>query len=70
LIGFLGGESFNLLLNLLASRFGGKTVDIFYTPLWFSTTIVVFSTVVGFITGLWPARRAARLNPLEAVRYK
>ena len=70
LIGILGGETFNLLLNLLASRFGGKTVDIFYTPLWFSTTIVVFSTVVGFITGLWPARRAARLNPLEAVRYK
>jgi len=70
LIGILGGEAFNLLLNLLASRFGGKTVDIFYTPLWFSTTIVVFSTVVGFITGLWPARRAARLNPLEAVRYK
>ena len=70
LIGILGGETFNLLLNLLASRFGGKTVDIFYTPLWFSTTIVVFSTVVGFITGLWPARRAAHLNPLEAVRYK
>ena len=70
LIGILGGEAFNLLLNLLASRFGGKTVDIFYTPLWFSTTIVVFSTVVGFITGLWPARRAAHLNPLEAVRYK
>ena len=70
LIGILGGEAFNLLLNLLASRFGGKTVDIFYTPLWFSTTIMVFSTVVGFVTGLWPARRAARLNPLEAVRYK
>ena len=70
LVGFLGGEVFNLLLNLLASRFGGKTVDIFYTPLWFATTIMVFSTVVGFVTGLWPARRAARLNPLEAVRYK
>src|SRR3989344_745558 len=70
LVGFLGGEIFNLLLNLLASRFGGKTVDIFYTPLWFATTIMVFSTVVGFVTGLWPARRAARLNPLEAVRYK
>lgn len=69
-VGILGGEAFNLLLNLLANRFGGKTVDIFYTPIWFSTTIMIFSTIVGFITGLWPARRAARLNPLEAVRYK
>lgn len=70
LVGFLGGQTFNLILNLLAKRFGGKVVDIFYTPLWFIVTIIVFSTVVGFITGLWPARRAARLNPLEAVRYK
>lgn len=69
-VGFLGGEAFNLLLNLLASNLGGKTVDIFYTPAWFAITIVLFSTVVGFVTGVWPARRAARLNPLEAVRYK
>lgn len=70
LVGFLGGQAFNLILNLLAKRFGGKVVDIFYTPMWFIITIIVFSTVVGFITGLYPARRAARLNPLEAVRYK
>lgn len=70
LIGMLGGEAFNLLLNLLAQRLGGQTIDIFYTPLWFTLTIISFSTFVGFITGLWPARRAARLNPLEAVKYK
>ncbi len=70
LVGFLGGEAFNFFLNLLARNLGGKTVDIFFTPLWFAVTIVIFSTVVGFITGLWPARRAAHLNPLEAVKYK
>lgn len=70
IVGYAGGELFNLLLNLLATNLGGKTVDIFYTPAWFAITIVLFSTVVGFITGVWPARRAAHLNPLEAVRYK
>lgn len=70
LIGMLGGEAFNFLLNILAQRLGGQTIDIFYTPIWFTVTIIVFSTFVGFITGLWPARRAARLNPLEAVKYK
>lgn len=69
-IGMLGGEAFNLLLNILAKRLGGETIDIFFTPLWFTLTIIGFSTFVGFITGLWPARRAARLNPLEAVKYK
>lgn len=69
-VGFLGGQTFNFLLNILAKRVGGRAVDIFYTPLWFAVTIVGFSTFVGFITGLWPARRAARLNPLEAVKYK
>lgn len=70
LVGFLGGEVFNFLLNILAKRVGGNEIDIFYTPLWFALTIAGFSTFVGFITGLWPARRAARLNPLEAVKYK
>lgn len=70
IIGFLGGEGFNYFLNFLAKRAGGNTIDIFYTPLWFAVTIAVFSTFVGFITGLWPARRAAKLNPLEAVKYK
>lgn len=70
IIGFLGGEAFNYFLNFLAKRAGGNTIDIFYTPLWFAVTIAVFSTFVGFVTGLWPARRAARLNPLEAVKYK
>ncbi len=70
IIGFLGGEAFNYFLNFLAKRAGGNTIDIFYTPLWFVVTIAVFSTFVGFITGLWPARRAAKLNPLEAVKYK
>ena len=70
LVGFLGGETFNFLLNLLAKRVGGNAIDIFYTPLWFALTIAGFSTFVGFITGLWPARRAARLHPPEAGENK
>lgn len=69
-IGFFGTEVFNFLLNFLAKNFGGISVDIFYMPLWFVIFIIVFSTIVGLVTGFYPAKRAAALNTLEALRYK
>ena len=70
IVGVASGKIFNLILNILARNLGGNAIDIFYTPLWFAVTIIVFSTFVGLLTGVWPARRAAHLNPLEAVKYK
>lgn len=70
LIGYLGRYIFNFGINTLASSMGGQAVDLFYTPLSFVLFIIGFSTVVGFITGLYPAKRASQLNPLVALRYK
>lgn len=66
----IGSFIFNFVLNMLAKGLGGQTVSIFYTPLWFIVFILIFSTIVGFISGFFPARRAAGLNPLDALRYK
>lgn len=70
LVGYLGSEGLNLTVRLLAGALGGRTVDLFERPWWFIVTILVFSTVVGLFTGLWPARRAAHINILQALRYK
>ncbi len=81
IIGFLGGlggilfgllacQGFNRGINLLAKNLGGQTIDIFYTPFWFIAFVLIFSTLVGLFTGIYPAQRAAKLNSLEALRYK
>ena len=80
-VGFLGGVSgivmgvtlgmiVNLLLNLAASQFGGESVSLFSFPLGFLAFIAIFSAGVGYLTGIFPARRAASLNPLDAIRYE
>jgi len=70
IIGYSVGEVANIGINILAKTFGGQALDLFYHPLWFIAVIIVFSTIIGFLTGIYPSRRAARLNPLEALRYK
>ncbi len=80
-VGFLGGVSgivmgvslglvINLMLNLAASQFGGQSVNLFSFPLGFLAFIAVFSAGVGYLTGIFPAKRAASLNPLDAIRYE
>ncbi len=69
-IGYLGGTIANTAINLLAKNFGGEPLSLFVRPLWFVGIIILFSTVIGFFTGVFPARRAAKMHPLDALRYK
>ena len=69
-VGIFAGETFNFGLNILAGFWGGQVVDIFYYPSWFIIFVISLSSLMGLIGGYWPAKRAAKLNPLEALRYK
>ena len=61
--GILCGVGISLLLALVAGW--ATRVSLFAIVL--ATT---FSLMVGIGFGLWPARQAAQLNPIDALRYE
>jgi len=70
IIGYIGGYLINIGINVLANTFGGQSLNLFYYPPWFIYFIIIFSTLIGLITGIFPSIKAAKLNPLTALRYK
>ncbi len=70
LLGFLLSQGFQAIINLISRSLGGQNLNLFSYPIWFILFIIILSTSVGFIGGFFPARRAAKLNPLDALRYK
>ncbi len=70
LIGFALAWMTNVGINSLATHFGGAKIDLFYFPPAFLLGIIALSVTIGFLSGIFPARRAASLEPLEALRYK
>jgi len=70
ILGILTGSAVNGIINVIAWRMGGQAIALFSYPLWFLAFILAFAALIGFITGVGPARRASSIDPLEAFRSR
>jgi putative ABC transport system permease protein len=72
LLGSLGGL-IGIGLGIGAAYLVSAVVPDFptpYVPPWAVALAFLFSAAVGLVFGLYPAARAARLDPIEALRYE
>ncbi len=61
LLGIVAGSVIALFIKMIMPT---------YIPLWAPVVGFVVSVGLGLTFGLWPAWKAARLNPIEALRYE
>ncbi len=66
-IGGIVGIIFGMAIAAILAIFAGWATKVSLFSVVLATT---FSIVVGVGFGLWPARQAARLDPIEALRYE
>jgi putative ABC transport system permease protein len=66
-IGGLAGLAVGEVASLLMNKYSPLPA---YVPLWAIAVGVGISAAVGIVFGLWPAWKAARLNPIDALRWE
>ncbi len=69
-LGWLIGRALTFGTNIYLSRQNLPAVEISSVPWWLVCGAIAFSVMVSLAAGIYPASRAAQLNPVEALRYE
>ena len=69
-LGWAIGRLINFGMNIYLQRQHFPPAEIWSVPLWLVLSAIAFSIVVSLLSGLYPAARAAHLDPVQALRYE
>jgi len=69
-LGWTIGRVINVGTNVYLKRQHFPPEQIWFVPWWLILGAIVFAIVVSLLSGLYPASRAARLDPVQALRYE
>jgi len=69
-LGWTIGRVINFGTNVYLKKQHFPPEQIWFVPWWLILSAVAFSIVVSLLSGLYPAGRAARLDPVQALRYE
>jgi putative ABC transport system permease protein len=68
-LGWIVGRIINFAANVYIQNQGGTPGNLFSLPLWLIGGAIGFSVTISLIAGSYPAARAARLDPIRALRH-
>ncbi len=69
ILGWVVGRAINFGANIYIVRQGGEAGNLFSLPWWLIAGALAFSWLVSLVAGSYPANRAAKLNPIQALRH-
>ena len=70
LLGFAIGEAINFFTGIYLHRHQLPSEPVWIMPSWLIGAAIAFSILVSLIAGLYPASRAARLDPVQTLKYE
>jgi putative ABC transport system permease protein len=69
-LGWMIGRVINVGTNVYLRSQDLAPEQIWFVPWWLVGSAIAFAIVVSLLSGLYPAARAARLDPVQALRYE
>ena len=69
-LGWAIGRFINAGTNLYLRRQDLPPEQIWFVPWWLVASAIGFAIIVSLVSGLYPAARAAKLDPVQALRYE